>query len=159
MFHDKQSNIKTGILGEELACEYLKSKGYSIIDRNFWRPYGEIDIIAKKNGILAFFEVKAFQMRQNDSAKEFSGPPIDGLLPEDNLTSSKLRKLRKICEMFAVKHPELVDEENGWQIDLLAIIFSDGPNLPAANNLSPEDYQALTIKGKHCLIKHYENIG
>ncbi len=158
MFHDKQSNIKIGVLGEELACEYLKINKYAIIDRNFRRKYGEIDIIAKKGGVLVFFEVKALKMRQINSASNLDDFQEDRLTPEDNLTASKLRKLRKICEMFAVKHPELVDEAKGWQIDLLAIIFSDDFKLLPANPVG-EGYRLLTIKGKHCLIKHYENIG
>lgn len=158
MFHDKQSNIKTGATGEELACEYLKNNGYAIIERNFRRYYGEIDIIAKKDGVLVFFEVKALKMRQSNAANDSSGLSSSGLLPEDNLTSAKLKKLRKICEVFAVKRSELIDEAKGWQIDLLAIIFSDEPSLLAGGNFCLE-YQSLTIKGKHCLIKHYENIG
>jgi putative endonuclease len=158
MFHDKQSNIKIGALGEELACEYLKNNGYTIIDRNFRRFYGEIDIIAKKGRLLVFFEVKTLKMRQDDSANGSSWFLDSKLMPEDNLTSSKLRKLRKICEMFAVKHSELVDENKGWQIDLLTIIYSDESNLTTIS-ASLEDYQILTIKGKYCLIKHYENIG
>jgi hypothetical protein len=60
--------------------------------------------------------------------------------------------------MFAVKHSELVNENKGWQIDLLTIIYSDESNLTTIS-ASLEDYQILTIKGKYCLIKHYENIG
>ena len=37
-----------GKLGEDVAAEYLKKEGYQILDRNYRRPWGEIDIIAKK---------------------------------------------------------------------------------------------------------------
>ena len=37
---------KTGIIGEKVACDYLKNKGYTIIERNFRCKMGEIDIIA-----------------------------------------------------------------------------------------------------------------
>lgn len=60
-----------GRWGEEQAARYLRRKGYAIIDRNFSCRYGEVDIIARKRGILAFVEVK---LRKNDSfaqAKEF----------------------------------------------------------------------------------------
>jgi len=57
---------KIGVLGEKITMTYLKSKGYSIIDRNFsWcasqgPPLAEIDIIAKKKNNFIFVEVKLF---------------------------------------------------------------------------------------------------
>lgn len=47
-----------GNAGEELAAEVLKAKGYYIIRRNFSCPYGEIDIVAVKDKIISFVEVK-----------------------------------------------------------------------------------------------------
>ena len=52
------NNTRTGVLGEELAEIMLLEKGYTILARNFRCRYGEIDIIATKNGVLAFVEVK-----------------------------------------------------------------------------------------------------
>ena len=54
----RQSRSETGKLGEELTAYYLKRSGYEIIRRNFRIKGGEIDIIAKKDGIIAFVEVK-----------------------------------------------------------------------------------------------------
>lgn len=47
-----------GKLGEDLACKYLQTKGYKIIERNFEARQGEIDIIAKDQEELVFIEVK-----------------------------------------------------------------------------------------------------
>ena len=49
---------KIGDEGENRACEYLLSKGFAIIERNWRTKGGEIDIIAFKNDILVFLEVK-----------------------------------------------------------------------------------------------------
>lgn len=49
---------QVGDLGEKYAAAYLKKKGYKILKRNYRRPEGEIDIIALKDGTLAFVEVK-----------------------------------------------------------------------------------------------------
>ena len=49
---------KIGDEGENRACEYLLSKGFAIIERNWRTKDGEIDIIAFKNDILVFLEVK-----------------------------------------------------------------------------------------------------
>lgn len=119
---------ETGKIGEDLACEFLEGKGYKILKRNFWKPLGELDIIAKdKDGVLVFIEVKT--MRQNNSA-------IAELKAEDNFGRAKEIKTKKAAEMFAGKHPELIDEGGGWRVDLIAICLS-------ANNSE---------------IKHYENI-
>lgn len=51
--------FQTGISAESRACVYLIAKGYRILARRFKTPYGEIDIVAKRRGLLAFVEVKA----------------------------------------------------------------------------------------------------
>ena len=48
-----------GKIGEDLAVEYLRSKGYEILERNFLCKQGEIDIIALDKNYLVFIEIKA----------------------------------------------------------------------------------------------------
>lgn len=52
------SNKSVGNAGETKAAEYLQSKGFEIVARNWRTRRGEIDIIAKKEEILVFAEVK-----------------------------------------------------------------------------------------------------
>lgn len=52
------SNQALGQRGEALACEYLRSTGHQIVRTNYRTRRGEIDIIALKNGVLTFVEVK-----------------------------------------------------------------------------------------------------
>lgn len=47
-----------GDFGEEITAEYLEKNGYRILDRNYSKPFGEIDIIAIKDDLIAFVEVK-----------------------------------------------------------------------------------------------------
>lgn len=54
-----------GDLGEGVVCNYLKNKGFCVIQRNYWKPWGEIDIIAKKGNILHFIEVKTVTRETN----------------------------------------------------------------------------------------------
>ena len=49
---------KTGLMGEMRAAQYLRRKGYDIYAANFKSKSGEIDIIAEKDHILCFVEVK-----------------------------------------------------------------------------------------------------
>jgi putative endonuclease len=78
---------ETGEAGELQAARYLEGEGYTIIDRNFKTPVGEIDIIAKKGGILHFFEVKTRH------GMNFGGP-------FDALTPLKKRRIRKTAKWF-----------------------------------------------------------
>lgn len=65
----KTKKRSLGDFGEDLTCKYLEKKGYKILDRNYLKPFGEIDIIAIKNEILSFVEVKT---RRNDKFKRAS---------------------------------------------------------------------------------------
>ena len=107
---------KIGRLGEDIACEYLVNKGFTIIERNFRKPWGEIDIIAQdKDRTLVFIEVKTMKEYGNDN------PAIAGLLPEENLTAAKLKKLKWTASLYAGYNQNLINDEKGWRIDLVAI--------------------------------------
>lgn len=118
---------QTGKQGEDLACEYLRNKRYKIIERNYRKPWGELDIVAKDSvGTLVFVEVKTLRQVQckqcgNSAMHNDQCRPIAGLSPEDNLTSAKLKKLQRTAQMFTGKHHDLVNEKKGWRIDLLAV--------------------------------------
>ena len=47
-----------GAAGEQSACDYLQGRGWAILERNFRRGPGEIDVIARRRGLIAFVEVK-----------------------------------------------------------------------------------------------------
>ncbi|MFQ5753648.1 MAG: YraN family protein [bacterium] len=49
---------KIGTLGEDMAAQYLEKQHYTIIERNYRWARGEIDIVAQKDDILIFVEVK-----------------------------------------------------------------------------------------------------
>ena len=110
IIRSKTSDI--GTIGEERACEFLIKKGYEIIKRNYWKPWGELDIVAKDpNGTLVFVEVKTLVRL----------PANTDLQPEDNLTCAKLIKLKRTAELFVGSHSELIDEDEGYRMDLLAV--------------------------------------
>ena len=53
-----------GRKGEDAACRYLKKHGYQILKRNYATPFGEADVVARKDGTYCFVEVKA---RESDA--------------------------------------------------------------------------------------------
>ena len=102
------------ILGEDYACEYLRKNGYKIIERNFRKGYGEIDIIAidKPSGsgekILVFVEVKT---RTSGSF----GSPLEAI------TYWKLKSLIKTAQYYKMIHPKLPDS---LRIDAVSVVLS-----------------------------------
>lgn len=50
--------MNSGKMGEDIVCEFLRRKGYDIIERNYHSRYGEIDILAKDGDVWVFVEVK-----------------------------------------------------------------------------------------------------
>lgn len=107
----EQANRKTiGQEGEDLAVEYLVSKGFEIITRNYRYGHGEIDIIVndKSNNHLVFVEVKT---RKNLEFGE----------PENAITKSKIKQLKKIAEAYLYEK-EIKEVE--CRFDVIAIIWN-----------------------------------
>ncbi len=92
LFNKKQDALSIGARGESAALRYLEKKGYKILDTNFCnksgRRLGEIDIIAQESGQIVFVEVKTRKFSENN------------VLPEENITRSKLYKLNKIASFY-----------------------------------------------------------
>ncbi len=103
---------KFGDRGEKIAEYFLKSKGYKIIDHNYQKPWGEIDLISKKDDLLVFIEVKT-----RDSKN------VEHYLAEYSINAPKIKKLQKICETYLTEKKYPYDQK--WQIDVLAISIND----------------------------------
>lgn len=91
--------------GEDLAASHLKSLGYKILERNFKKRYGEIDIIAQDEDTLVFVEVKTRW------SKRF-GPP------EEAVTPWKLKSIIRTAQYYKMLHPELPES---LRIDVVAV--------------------------------------
>jgi putative endonuclease len=97
-----------GDLGERLACEYLVDKQFNILEKNYQIPFGEIDIIAKKENIIHFVEVKTVAHLG------------DGFYPEERVDWKKQRKLRQMSQIWLQKHHYPLD--CAYQIDVIGIV-------------------------------------
>jgi putative endonuclease len=104
---------KIGDFGESIACRFLMKQGHSILERNYLRPWGEIDVISKKGNVLHFIEVKSV-VRDNltDVPHE-----TDGYRPEDNVHEAKLRRLTKTIQTYLLEKREAGD----WQFDVAVV--------------------------------------
>ena len=101
----KRQSSTQGKLAEDYAVKLLIKNSYTIIDRNFHSRFGEIDIIALKDGVLVFVEVKA-----RWSAKFGK--------PEEAVTPSKLWKIGRTGEYYSLLHPNLPKK---LRIDVVAL--------------------------------------
>ena len=123
-----------GKLGEDIAIKYLENHGYTILERNYRKPWGEIDIIASekiskhqllalKSQELVFFEIKT----QNERFE---------WRPEENITRHKKHQLSRIVSTYIKEHK--ISENQDWRIDVLAI--------------------SLNFQTKNAQIEHVQNI-
>jgi len=103
----KNQNI--GKIGEEIAAKFLEKNKFKIIERNFKKRYGEIDIIAvdstEKNSVLVFIEVKT------RTSGEY-GSPLEAI------TYWKLKSLIKAAQYYKLTHRNLPD---GLRIDAVSV--------------------------------------
>lgn len=83
----------TGYKAESVAAEYLASRGFSIIERNFKTPRCEIDIIARKGNCTFFVEVKYRSSSQQGGGIEY-------------VTSRKQRQMQRAAEIWLQTHSE-----------------------------------------------------
>jgi putative endonuclease len=96
---------ETGALGEKLARDFLKKKGYRILETNYRYPRGEIDIIALQKDCLVFIEVRT------KSSLSFG-------TPEESVTFTKMQHLENGAYHYLQNHPK--SPEN-WRLDLVAV--------------------------------------
>ena len=121
-----------GKVGEDLACIYLKKKGFKIIKRNYLKKWGEIDVIATKDSIWHFVEVKTVSY---ETGNNVSSETNDAFRPEDNLHPWKMKRVMRATETYLMENG--LDEAD-WQIDAITIV--------------------LDIKNRKSSIKMLENV-
>lgn len=103
-------NQRIGAWGEEIAAQWLAERDHQILNRNVRTPYGEIDIIAKKDDVIIFIEVKTLT-----TSKEF--------FPEHNITARKREHMLNAAQYYSAEN-----EIDNWQIDVMAIEGRPGLN-------------------------------
>lgn len=104
--------LKFGRLAESAAVEFLKTKGYKILQCNYRNKLGEIDIIAEDKDTICFVEVKARHS-------------LDLGEPQEAVTFRKQRQISKAA-IYYLKNNNLL--ERSARFDVLTLLYTD--NLP-----------------------------
>ncbi len=125
----KVENRSTGNLGESIAAKYLKQKGFVILERNYLKKWGEIDIVARETAksepeesfsretsdIIHFVEVKSVSY-ETKSQLDWA-VTHETWRPEEQVHAFKLNQIRKAVESWMI--------ENDWvgeiQVDVIAV--------------------------------------
>lgn len=105
----KHTNLDTGKKGESLAIRYLQQNGFTILHCNWRFARYETDIIAEKEGMLHFIEVKT---RRTDTFGH----------PEESVSPRKLKHMLRCAAAYQGQYP-------GWkriQIDVLSVTLEAG---------------------------------
>lgn len=103
----ESATAQLGTMAEKYASDFLKSRDYGILTVNYRKPWGEIDIIAEKDGVVVFVEVKANQ-------KE-----IIGFEPERRVNKEKIKRILRAARTFIAE--KKYNPEPEWQIDIVSI--------------------------------------
>lgn len=114
----KSDNKIKGDIGENVGCVFLKNKGFEIVCRNYRRPWGELDIVAVKDRITHFFEVKSVTVGR------FSADPevYEGYRPEDRVNAFKLGQIRRMIQTYLVD--QKISPDRGFQFHVLSVYLN-----------------------------------
>ncbi|MEK7643406.1 MAG: YraN family protein [Patescibacteria group bacterium] len=135
-------NRRIGNIAEDTVVRYIERSGFTVLDRNYLRKIGEIDIVAQKDGIIHFIEVKSRTISreidkkdQNIVSRIFSrysftnkklkieisreNSNYDDYRPEDNVHFHKQRNLLRVIEAYLIEK----NIENDWQVDVFSVLL------------------------------------
>lgn len=108
------TTVRTGNLGEDLACEYLKKQGYKILERNYRIRGGEIDIVAMDKNYLVFVEVKARLSHEYGK-------------PAESMTPWKIKYLIKTAKFYVNR---INWGSRPYRLDFIGIDYADDRDNP-----------------------------
>jgi putative endonuclease len=108
--HPGSFRLSLGERGETAACGFLKDHGYEILEKNYKCKLGEIDVIARRQGRLAFIEIKT------RTSAQFG-------LPQEAVDLRKQEKIFKIAQWY-LKEKKI--SKSPIAFDVVAILWKEG---------------------------------
>jgi len=147
---------RIGNIGEDLAEKFLVKRGYKIIERNYLKKFGELDIIAASENIRHFVEVKSIVSHENNyesvsrivsqnsftinnfeiEVSQETNDDENCYLPEDNVNYHKQKRILRTIETYILERNFSDDQE--WQIDVITV--------------------KIDFSHRKAIIKHIENV-
>jgi len=116
LFPTKRLKTKeVGNLGEQIVAKYYKDHGFRVLEMNYLRKWGEIDVIAEKSGKVYFIEVKTVSYETKYDLDQAVADKI--WRPEERVDDFKLKKLSRVIDTW-LKDKNWTGE---WQIDVAAV--------------------------------------
>ncbi len=112
----KTNKQTIGKKGEDLAAIFLQKQNYEILERNYWKKWGEIDLVADRNGVIHFIEVKTV------SRETVPEEGDDSYAPEDNIHPWKRQRLARTIETYLLERR--IGEDRDWQVDSISIYIN-----------------------------------
>jgi len=103
-------------MGEQIAANYLKRKDFEILNRNYLKKWGEIDIVAREtSGVVHFIEVKTVSYETKDALQR--AVSCETWRPEEQVHARKLHQIHKAIESWLMEY----EYEGDWQLGVIAI--------------------------------------
>ncbi len=121
----KTHKRQIGDLGEGVACKYLERKGFRVLERNYLRKWGEIDIVAEKGQLLSFIEVKTVSYEPREIGEAAISWGEAGVTrepryrPEENVHPAKLKRLHRAIQTYLLDRK--VPESREWRVDVACV--------------------------------------
>ncbi|MFQ6019425.1 MAG: YraN family protein [Dehalococcoidia bacterium] len=118
-----------GGFGERVAVAHLEAKGFRILDRNFRTREGEIDIVAEKDGCVAFVEVRARRGERMGSAA-------------DSITPRKRARLLALAQAYVQAHEGLSERQ---RIDVITVSLAPDGRVLSVEHIEDAVSDASTV--------------
>ena len=132
MKDSKTSKQTTGEIGEDIAAKFLVKHDFEVIERNYWKKFGEIDIICKKEGKIHFVEVKT--VSRETSVKPLNGETHtefvsretkDEYRAEDNIHSAKLKRIGRTIEDY-LSQKKIAED---WEFHAITVVLDESKRI------------------------------
>jgi putative endonuclease len=115
----KGEKNKVGAYGEDIAAKYLEKIGHMVIDRNYLKKWGEIDVVSRETTqnkhIIHFVEVKTVSYETKEMLQK--AVSYGTWRPEENVHPKKIERMYRTIESWLREK----NSDSEWQIDVISV--------------------------------------